>query len=91
MTGNAFLVVPMSQKQVSSFALLHLYPSQAADLAACAYQLENDDKSDVDNLVRTKSRSTNQQKCSGPVAWCRRIFSKAFHLNDVSSTSSSQA
>jgi hypothetical protein len=91
MESNAFSVVPMPQKQVSSMTLLRLHPSQAADLAACAYQLKNDDKNDVDSLVRTKSRSTNQQKCSGPVAWCRRMFSKALHFKDVSSTSSLQA
>jgi hypothetical protein len=91
MECNAFSVDPMRQKQVSSFTLLRLHPSQAADLAACAYQLKNDDKNNVNNLARTESRSTNQQKYSGPVAWCRRFFSKALHLKGVSSTSSVQA
>jgi hypothetical protein len=90
MEGNAFSVVLVPQKQVSSFTLLHLHPDQAADLAACAYQLKNDDNDDVDNLVRTKSRRTIEQKCTGPVAWCRRFLSKALHLKDFSSSSSLQ-
>jgi hypothetical protein len=91
MESNAFLVLPMPQKQVSSFTLMHLHPSQAADLAACAYQSNSYDKNDVDNLVRTKSQRANQQKFSGPVAWCRRFLSKAFHLKDSSSTKSVRA
>jgi hypothetical protein len=92
MKGSAFSVVAMPQKQVSSFTLLHLHPDQAADLAACAYQLKNDDKDDVDNLMKMKSRSQVQEKCTGPVAWCRRFLSKALHLKDFSaSTNSFQA
>jgi hypothetical protein len=92
MKGSAFSVVPMPQKQVSSFTLLNLCPNQAADLVACAYQLKNDDKADVDNLKRMKSRSSAQQKCTGPVAWCRRFLSKALHLKDLpASTNSAQA
>jgi hypothetical protein len=79
----------MPQEQVSSFTSMYLHPSQAADLAACAYQLKNDDENDVNNLARTES--TNQQKYSGPVAWCRRLLSKALHLKDFSSTKSIQA
>jgi hypothetical protein len=91
MESNAFSVVLVPEKQVSSFTLLRLHPSQAADLAACAYQLKSDNKNDVSNLVRTESRRTNQQKCSGAVAWCRRFLSKALHLKDASSTSSLKA